>query len=145
MSESINPLDVTSGDAPRKERYEFLAALLKDSRSDLVDFMFKQAAVLTLMLGWIVSSKDAHEFIQTHRPIREAAVPAICSYFVLLAYWTWSYKKRSDSAYHHLLVLEFMPKEFYSSIHITPVMAVSLVSAHFVLCAVLIVALFQIG
>jgi hypothetical protein len=83
MDEPIQPLDVTSGAAPPSERHEFLADLLKSTSSALVDLMFKQAAVLTLMLGWILSSKEAHEFIHDHPSIRKIAIPAIVLYFIL--------------------------------------------------------------
>jgi len=130
-------------DSPRKERHDFLASVLKESRSELVDFMFKQGAVLTLILGWILSSKEAHDFIQTHPCIRFIGIPSTCMYFVLLVYWIWSYKERSDSAYLHLLNLRYMPGEFYSSLRVTNAVAVSLISAHFILCAVLTAALLQ--
>ncbi|MEY2558948.1 MAG: hypothetical protein QOE34_2373 [Verrucomicrobiota bacterium] len=133
------------GDAPRKDRHDFLAALLKDARSALIDFMFKQAAVLTLVLGWILSSKETHEFLQSHQSMGLVAIPAVCCYFALLIFWIWNYRLRSDSAYHHLLNLSYMPKEYYSALHVTNAMAVSLVGAHFILCAVLTTALLQLG
>lgn len=133
------------GIAPRGEMHQFLATVLKEARSDLIDFMFKQAAVITLILGWILSSKEAHEFIQAHPVIRCIAIPSIFLYFTLLAFWIWSYRQRSDSAYQHLLNLRYMPKEFYSSSHVTRFMALTLISAHFILCAVLAAALLQIG
>jgi Ca2+/H+ antiporter len=141
MSESLRQEE---GLAPRSEKHEFLATLLKEARSDLIDFMFKQAAVITLILGWILSSKEAHEFIRANPFIRRIAIPSICLYFTLLAFWIWSYRQRSDSAYQHLLNLRYMPKEFYSSSHVTRPMALTLISAHFLLCAVLAVALLQI-
>lgn len=37
--------------ATAKEKHDFLVSLLKESRYGLVDFMFKQAAILFLFLG----------------------------------------------------------------------------------------------
>ena len=133
-----------NNDAPRKEKHEFLAALLRDSRSSLIDFMFKQAAVITLVLGWIFSSKTTQEFVQTHPRIGEIAISAICIYFVLLTFWIWNYRQRSNSAYQHLLNLRYMPKEFYSTLRVSDAVAVSFMGAHFILCVVLVMALLEI-
>jgi hypothetical protein len=142
MSESL-PRE--EGFAPRSERHEFLAGLLKDARTDLIDFMFKQAAVITLILGWILSSKEAHVFIELHPIIRWIAIPSICLYFALLTFWIWSYRNRSDSAYKHLLNLHYMPKEVYLSSHVTRFMALTMIAAHLILCVFLAASILQIG
>ena len=133
------------GHASRQERHDFLASLLKETRSSVVDFMFKQTAVLMLVLGWLLSSKEARDFIQAHPFLRLVFIPSICFYFSFLVFWISGYRKRSNSAYEDLVNLRYMPKEFYTSLRVTNVIAASFISAHFILCVVLIATLLQIG
>jgi hypothetical protein len=149
MSDEISPASEAArlrpdDDAPRKEKHDFLAALLRDSRSSLIDFGFKQAAVLTLLLGWFLSSKETHDFIKANQNLRYVIVPGISLYFAFLAFWIWSFRQRSNSAYQHLLNLRYMPKEFYSTLRITDGTAVTYTSAFLALCVVLVMALLQI-
>lgn len=82
----------------------------------MIDFMFKQTAVLTLFIGWIVSSKDAREFIAAESSVRNVGVCAVALYALLLVFWAWTYRQRSESACRHLLQLAYMPAELPSVI-----------------------------
>src|SRR2546423_15547382 len=86
--------------ASLKEKHRFLVNLLKQNRSSLTNFMFQQGAILTVMLGWFLSSKEARDFIQAHPLLRP-----------VLILWIRGYRQRSNSAYEYLLDLQYMPKE----------------------------------
>jgi hypothetical protein len=142
---SANPLagvEVTS--APDKDKHDFLVSLLKESRYRMVDFMFKQAAVLTLLIGWILSSKEAREFIAGAPIVRKAYAFAVALYALLSIFWAWTFRRRSKCAHKHLLELRYMPEEFYSTLLVTKPLTISFVSMHVAGCAVLIAFLFQI-
>lgn len=55
--DDIHSPEASQEKATDKEKHEFLAAILKETRYGLVDFMFKHGAVVMLFLGWIVSSR----------------------------------------------------------------------------------------
>jgi hypothetical protein len=110
-----------------------------------MDFMFKQTAVIMLLLGWLVSSKEARDFIQAHPFLRLVVIATVCFYFLFMVFWIRGYWQRSNSAYQGLLNLGYMPKEFYISLRVTNLIAAVFVSAFFMLCAVAIAALIQIG
>src|SRR5215472_15116598 len=96
--------------ASRKEKHEFLATILRETRSSLTDFMFGQTTVIMVLLGWGLSSKEAREFIQTHLLLRPVFILAICFYFLFLVFWIRGFWQRSNSAYQGLLNLGYMPK-----------------------------------
>jgi hypothetical protein len=132
---------------PRNHRvgkHDFLVALLKESRYGMTHFMFKQGAVLTLFFGWIISSKEARQFIAQARQLRMILACGIVLYSLLFIFWAWTFRRRSQSAYTHLLRLRFMPADFYATLLLTRAAAVSLVSIHVVGSAVLIACLFKI-
>ncbi|MBA3571473.1 MAG: hypothetical protein H0W34_05775 [Pyrinomonadaceae bacterium] len=130
--------------APAKDKHDFLVALLKESRYGLIDFMFKQAAVLTLLIGWVVSSDKARDFIAGANIVQTIGACVVSLYSLLFVFWAWTYRQRSQSAYAHLLALGYMPKDFYATLHVTKRLAVSLVAIHATGCAVLIAFLYQI-
>jgi hypothetical protein len=110
----------------------------------MIDFMFKQAAVLTLLIGWILSSREAREFIAGAPIVQAAYVFAVALYALLSIFWAWTFRRRSECAYRNLLQLGYMPGEFYTTLVITKPLTISFISIHFAGCAVLIAFLFQI-
>lgn len=127
-----------------KDKHDFLVSLLKESRSGMIDFMFKQAAVLTLFIGWIISSDDAQRFISGEPDLRIPSVFAIALYAFLFIYWILTYRKRSIAAHDRLVELRFMPAEFYFPLLISTRLSVSLVCAQILLCSVLAILLFYV-
>jgi hypothetical protein len=127
-----------------KDRNDFLVSLLKETRYTMFDFMFKQAAVLTLFSGWLISSEQAQQFISHHPAIRTRGAIGIALYALLFVYWIWTYRRRSKSAYGRLVELRFMPADFYSPLLISTPFALSLICAETLLCAMLSVLLFTI-
>jgi hypothetical protein len=130
--------------APEKEKHEYLVGLLKDSRYHLIDFMFKQAAVLTLLIGWVLSSDKARDFIATAHGVRTIAVVAVSLYCALLIFWACTYRLRSVSAYAELVKLQYMPKHFYGTLLVTKPLAASLICIHVVACVVLVLFLLRV-
>jgi len=110
----------------------------------MIDFMFKQAAVLTLLIGWIVSSDKARDFIAANPMVRNMGAGVVAFYSFLFVFWAWTYRNRSASAHEHLLKLAYMPADFYSTLLITRQLATSLVGIHVVGCGVLIAFLFHV-
>ena len=124
--------------APDKEKHDFLVGVLKDARSGLIDYMFKQGAVLTLVSGWILSSKDAQKFIGCNRPVQIVIASIIVIYAVLFPMWTLSWRRRSIFAFQQLVELRYMPKEFYSSLRINIPLIAGFIFIHISICAGLV-------
>ncbi|HKP03657.1 MAG TPA: hypothetical protein VJU77_09895 [Chthoniobacterales bacterium] len=128
--------------ASPKEKHDFLVGVLKEVRAAVIDFMFKQAAILTLIMGWVISSQPAQSFLAAHSPARYAAAGGIAFLCLFLIARVMSFRNRSHSDYKFLLQLGYMPQEFYSRIVITWSLALSLISLYVVACLVLIICLF---
>ena len=121
-----------------------LIAILKESRYGLVDFMFKHGTVLMLFLGWIVSSDRARQFLSGTFQTRVIVTSLIISYFIvfILAMYTW--KRRSENAFHHLVELEYMPVRYYSPLRVTAGVMVGFIGIHGAACTAITILLFFI-
>lgn len=146
MPDELRPLNALKPEstASAKDKHDYLVALLKESRYGMIDFMFKQAAVLTLLIGWIVSSDKARDFIADNPMVRNMGAGVVAFYSFLFVFWAWTYRNRSASAHEHLLKLAYMPADFYSTLLITRQLATSLVGIHVVGCGVLIAFIFHV-
>jgi hypothetical protein len=130
--------------ASPKEKFDTLFGLLKDHYAALLDFEFKHATVLTLLLGWGLVSNEARSFFHTHRAIAWCGCGALIIYLVFYAIWVWHFYRRSVLAYSQLAELGYMPTEYFEMRRIQPFTAVTFIVLHCVvvgvICAVLIFA-----
>jgi hypothetical protein len=144
MTELSDPLQSTQppGSASNKEKYDFLIAILKESRYGLVDFAFKQGAVLMLFLGWILTSDKAREFIGGALP--QCILTAILVLLYAAAYilWILTWRRRSSVAFEHLEKLSYMPVEYYSPLRISTGVIVSFILLHCAVCLIMVIYLF---
>lgn len=128
-------------EASAKERNDFLIDLLRETRAALIDFMFKQSAVLILVIGWIVSSENARKFVAAAE-VRRLGTAGVCIYALLFLYWMRTYSRRSASTQEHLLELQFLPRSYFEPLTISPGLVTSLVAVQLLLCAILMGLLF---
>jgi hypothetical protein len=146
MNEDVTPQEgeeTVTPTASVQDKHDYLVALFKESRYGLVDFGFRQSAVVTLLIGWIVTSKLATEFVRQNRTwVPPIAAAALTLYFCFFVYWTLTYKWRSRFAYERLLDLEYLPTEFYAPLCITNRLVWNFFCMHGVTCATLIAYLF---
>jgi hypothetical protein len=124
-------------DSPAK--HEFLATLLKDTRYGLVDFMFKQAAIVLLFLGWIVSSDKAQEYISHSILVKLCGVLLVVAYSGMFVVWALTYWTRSNRAYEQLIELDYMPASYYSSLRIGARTIIGFILLHGAACIIAIV------
>ena len=146
MNEGATPpegVETVTSIAPVQDKHDYLVALFKESRYGLVDFGFKQTAVLTLFIGWIATSETARNFINQHKcGVPSIATGALILYFSLFVYWTLTYKRRSQFAYGHLLKLKYLPVEFYAPLRVTSRLVWTFFVMHGATCTSLIAYLF---
>jgi len=130
--------------ASPKEKFDTLFGLLKDYYAGLLDFEFKHATVLTLLLGWGLVSNEARSFLHSHRAIAWCGCVALILYLVFYAMWVLHFYRRSRLAYSQLAELEYMPSEYFEMRRIQPFTVVSFIALHcavvIVICAVLLFA-----
>jgi len=131
-------------EASAKEKHDFLVGVLKETRAGVVDFMFKQAAILTLVLGWVISSQTAQAFFAAQPEARYAAAAGVIFLCPFLTRWVLNYRRRSLRACEFLVELRYMPREFYSDIVVTKRFAISLIILYLIACLVLLTCLFYI-
>lgn len=130
--------------ASDSEKHAFLVTVLKEALSAITDRMFKHAAILTLILGWIISSDKAREFLDSGRHIRFICSFLLLFYTALFALWTDGWRRRSQAAFQYLIELRYMPIEFYSPFRIHPGLAASFISIHCAICFAMIAFIFII-
>jgi hypothetical protein len=129
--------------ASDSEKHAFLVAVLKEALSTITDRMFKHAAILTLILGWIISSDKAREFLSSGH-IRFICSFLLLFYTALFALWTDAWRRRSQAAFHHLIELRYMAIEFYSPFRIHLGLAASFIGIHCAICFAIIAFIFCI-
>ena len=130
--------------ASDSEKHAFLVAVLKEALSTVTDRMFKHAGILTLILGWVISSDKAREFLGSGLHIRFICSFLLLFYTALFALWTDAWRRRSQAAFHHLIELRYMPIEFYSPFRIHVGLAASFISIHCAICFAIIAFYFSI-
>jgi hypothetical protein len=116
------------GRANRREQYELLLDVLKDTRAGVVDYSFKHGAILTLFLGWIVSSQETQRFLDASVGRKTASSALILAYGAMYAVWTATWRHRSEVAYKHLVKLDYMPRDYYEDLRVPAFLVVSFVT-----------------
>ena len=111
--------------ASRREQYELLLDVLKDTRSGLVDYSFKNGAILTLFLGWIVSSQETQRFFDASVGRKTAGSALILTYGAMYVVWTATWRHRSEVAYKQLIKLDYMPRDYYEDLCIPAFLVMS--------------------
>jgi hypothetical protein len=124
--------------ATAREEYELLARTLKETRDGLIDYSFKHGTILTLIIGWIVSSGTTQEFLKGSVGRKLLGSAFIGAYWILYTLWTVSWYRRSVAVYQHLIGLKYMPPEYYHDLRIPPVLVASFIALHALGCLVAI-------
>ena len=73
--------------AEKSEIHKFLVENLSEQRQCLVDFAFKHGTVTMVILGWIVTSKDAHELIPRTAIVRYGLMANVIGHVILYVGW----------------------------------------------------------
>lgn len=99
--------------ASRREEFDLLYDMLKQTQDWLIDFEFKQGAFLFIVLGWTVSSDKAQAFFRAH-PFMQVAMTALMLGLTMFhAYWVYMHYVRSRAIHGRLVGLDYMPVDYY--------------------------------
>jgi Ni/Fe-hydrogenase subunit HybB-like protein len=132
----------TPARASDKEKHDFLVTILKESRYGLIDFMFKHGTVLTLALGWLLTSDKSREFIGSSRSIQIVTACLIFVYAGLFSVWIYAFRVRSASSFQYLVEMNYMPADFYTPLCVTKRVVIGFMAIHYAVCVVAIVFVF---
>jgi hypothetical protein len=131
--------------ASPKEKFETLFGLLKDHYAGFLDFEFKHATVLTLLLGWGLVSNDARSFFDDHPEIARCGCVGLIIYLVFYSIWVWNFYRRSLFAYSQLTELGYMPTEYFEMRRIQLFSVVSFIVLHWVVVGIICAVLLFVG
>jgi hypothetical protein len=121
--------------AEKSEIHKFLVEDLSEQRKSLVDFAFKHGTLTMLLLGWIITSKDAHELIPTSEVMRFGLVAIVIGYAILYAGWVLGMLQVSRDTCAKIDQNEYMDRSLYSHVTISSRLAWSYILMQCSLCA----------
>ena len=138
-------MEPTPKEAFPKEKFDTLFGLLKDHYTGLLDFEFKHATVLTLLLGWGLVSNDARSFFDDHRAIAWCGCVGLIVYLIFYSFWVRNFYRRSLLAYSQLAELGYMPTEYFEMRRIQLFSVVTFIVLHWVVVGIICVVLLFVG
>ena len=117
-------------EASAKEKFDMLFGLLKDYFNQMVDNSFRHATVEALILGWLITSESARNFLHNNPVVSWFACGWILLYAAFHSTWIWKNYLRSRIAYMQLRKLGYMPSEYFGPRRIPLLMPISFVVLH---------------
>ena len=103
----------------------------------LIDFEFRHGALLSVGLGWLITSESAKSFFEANEFPRIFATLAVLTLTFLHAFWVYKFYMKSKRAYNMLLELEFLPAAYFDDQRIQPYLALTFSSVHFIFSVVI--------
>jgi hypothetical protein len=131
--------------AEKSEIHEFLVEDLSDQRKSLVDFAFKHGTLTMLLLGWIITSKDAHELIPKTPIVRFGLIAIVIGYAILYAGWVLGQLQVSRDTGAKIDQNGYMDRNLYSHVTISARLAWSYILMQCSLCACMAIFLWFLG
>jgi hypothetical protein len=76
--------------------FKFLYDVLKDNYSDYSYYVFSTTSAILLIIGWLLTSKDARNYISEHTRIKTWMFVGIAFFFTAEIFFSCRAKSRSD-------------------------------------------------
>jgi hypothetical protein len=133
----MNPLD---------PHFTFLYQLLKDNYDGYSHYIFSTTSAILLIIGWLLTSKDARAYIATHLFIKAPMLTAILLFIGAEAYFSVGAARTSDETIR--LIEEVnppIPSGYYSPSTVPHRAIVVFIAAHAVLYAILAAIIWSIS
>ncbi|NET33492.1 MAG: hypothetical protein F6K19_15960 [Cyanothece sp. SIO1E1] len=108
--------------ATKEKQFDVLHNTLKEHFSGLVAFEFQQASALTIAIGWFATSGVGREFVASSLIFKMAMT--VFGVLLTLAHadWVESFYRRSENAYRRLVLLNYIPEDYYAGFRFRRVM-----------------------
>jgi len=97
-----------------KTHFDVLFGSLKDHQTGLFDGAFTFTGFLVLVIGWLLTSKDARAFLASNGPVRRLCAAALGIGAVVYAVVSWRVYEASQVAYNSLVALDYIPTSAYA-------------------------------
>jgi hypothetical protein len=76
--------------------FTFLYQLLKDNYDGYSHYIFSTTSAILLIIGWLLTSKDARAYIATHSPVKAPMLAAIVFFIAAEIYFSIGAMRTSD-------------------------------------------------
>nr|WP_319387083.1 hypothetical protein [uncultured Roseibium sp.] len=123
--------------ATPREIHAYLSDQLKSYHDGLIDFAFKHGVILTVILGWVVSSERAQEFLGETESKKIASLAALSLYALAHVLWVRRWYLKSNAVFGQLKDLKYMSIDKYKPQYVTKFMAGTFMAVHFAICTVI--------
>jgi hypothetical protein len=120
---------VTS-DVTDKEKHELLYDTLKSTYWKSIEFEFKEAGILLIIIGWLFTAQRAQEFIASSISVRLIITVVILLFTAFHAFYVTQCFRRSLSTIRQLHKLAYMPQDYYESVRFPKLYAISFCLLH---------------
>ena len=132
----MKPLPKPADTADAKTQFEVLYGDLRDFHKGAFDGAFKAIGFALIVLGWLISSKEAQDFFKGEPEHGCAAILAVGLSSLIYVAATYRLYQMSSATAKLLDKLCFMPAENYSERRISKLALLILCSANILLAAV---------
>jgi hypothetical protein len=102
--------------ASDQQKHELLYDTLKSTYWKSIEFEFKEAGILLIVIGWLFTAQRAQEFIASSIAIRLIVTVVILLFTSFHAFYISQCFRRSAAASRQLCELAFMPQDYYESL-----------------------------
>ena len=117
-------------EATDKEKHELLYDTLKSTYWKSIEFEFKEAGILLIIIGWLFTAQRAQEFIASSVSIRLITTVVILLYTAFHAFYIAQCLRRTVTTIRHLHKLAYMPLDYYESARFPKSYAISFCLLH---------------
>ena len=125
-----------------KAHFDVLFGSLKGYQDGLFDGAFRASGFLVLVIGWLLTSKEARAYLAENRLPRRLCAAVLAAGSIVYAAVSWRVYALSQAAFRGLVELNYLPAAAYAEhrIHgatltllITQNVALTLVACYFML------------
>ena len=126
--------------ASAKEKHDLLYGMLKDGYSGVIDFEFKHAGFMAVVIGWLATSKQTQLVLSDPNSTIPKVVGTILILSLTLFHSVWCKRwyDRSHLAFTRLIHLGYMPEEYYRPHRMGRFLPSSFAVMHFLLAIAIV-------
>lgn len=118
---------------PVEAQFNVLITSLRAYHDGLIDGSFKATAFVLLVLGWLLTSKEARAYLAGSQRVRRLAALALGLGTLVYATISWRAYLFSQSVFAQLVALDYVPLSAYTDQRITAATLAAFVAQNVIL------------
>lgn len=130
--------------APPKEQSELLHGILSRLYRRLIDFEFKNGAIVLAIMAWVLTAKTAQQMIAASVPITVSFTLVMLLHTAFHATWVIHFYLRSVHIYDQLKDVGYMPTHYFNHERIARFLAISFCVVHFAVTILVLVVVWSL-